>query len=72
VFVTDTLHSSAQKAEVGKLPERKVDIAREVRHRRERDPGQAVFVERLHGVTLRPHLHGVCGTRAHIASPIVL
>src|SRR3982074_3331454 len=72
VFVTHTLHRSRQEAEVRKLPEPKVDIARDVRHRRERYPGQSVFVERLHGATLRLHVHSVCGTRAHIASPIVL
>jgi hypothetical protein len=72
VLVTDTLHSSRQEAEIGKLAEHKVDTTRKIRHRFERYPGQAAVVERLNGPTLRMHPDSVCGTRAHIASPIAL
>src|SRR5580704_3264234 len=68
VLVMDTLHHSGQETEVGKLADRKVEAAREVRHRFERHPGQTAPVERPHGATLGLHMQSIVGTNAHIAT----
>src|SRR5262245_19264036 len=67
VHMTDTLRGSGQEAQIGKFAKSKIDAARMLRHRVERDPGQSTGMQRLHSSALRPHKQRI-SKLAHNAS----